>query len=616
VDPNQPSPPPPPAPPHRRQPIRRAVKVGAPAAPAQAPAFVQGVQPLDPVEELSKSPARVQSMFSESFALWSQYSGLEVDYRAFTFDDHRYLLPIYLNEEREMAWIKSAQMGATIYEVLRLLWFCRYHTVKAALYFPTSDGVNKLSKDRLMPIIRSNKQLSRAINSQEDSLGLKVVDNVHGKKSSLYMLYLGGTASKDSVPLDIVGFDEVRLVLQDDIDQALERISHSRYKYKMFVSTAGYPNLDIHRRFLFGTQMYWHIKCNCTDGFVPSDCFPECVVDTGKEVYLRCPRCKMRINDPQNGRYIPHNPGGDYPSYHVSQFISKYITPKEIWTQFLRTTNKKEFYNAKLGRPYVDEENMPINDEVLENSWNPELRWLADADKKQKRNCAMGVDQHGGNVYVVIAKRGPDGAKQIVHLEVVESANPRYWEDGRPVTPFKRLHQLMREFDVGMCIIDAMPNYNEATDLARTFPARVYTAWYGQENQKDMVQWMDRLKPKESIKRGSKQIKLKWQVLLNRYTSIDYALSSFVNRDVMTPHPDALLQVVHKDGMFQAEALCRQRFWLHLKSIVRQKTVTDDETGKFKMEWIYLGRDPHFVHAWNYCNIALERLKRQAIFVM
>jgi hypothetical protein len=756
--------------------------------PQAGPAILKGVQPQDPTKLLAQAtPDQLQFLMHSNLALWAQYSGLEVDQRPFDFDKHRYLLPIYLASSPEMAWMKSAQMGATIYEVLRLLWFCRYHQVKAALYFPTADGVTKLAKDRLNPLIQSNAELAENL-SDGDALGLKHITNIHGKTSSLYMLYLGGQASKDSVPLDIMGFDEVRLCDTNDIDQALERVSHSTYKYKMYVSTAGYPNQDIHSRFLRGDQQYWHVKCNCAlldtevvvrrrggtsperlslrslreddlwrdyqalswnsrrskwqyrdithfhdngkrevvsatfsnqqtvvftpdhrfftpsnagygptyfgekclgdfvhgesvavaieipdaesyansdlrlrlglgtttlqsvepagladvaditvdgnhnyvladggflvhnclDGFIPSECFPDCIIETNdRKVHLRCPKCKMVIQNAQNGQYIPHNPGADFPSFHVSQFISRFITPKEIWTHYNTALNKKEFYNAKLGKPFVDEENMPITDAVLESCVNTDTRWLYDAHLKDRRNCAMGVDQHGGNVYIAISQYSPSGKKRIVHLEIVDSTNPTYMEGGEQVTPFKRVHQLMKEWDVGMCVIDAMPNYNEAAELARTFKGRVFIAWYGGQEQKDMVLWHDRALLKQGIRRGSHSIKVKWQVSLNRYTSIDYALDEFVKRNVEMPHPDGLVQVARSDeGRWEADNICRTRFWLHLKSIVRQRTWIDESTGRYRMEWAQLGRDPHFVHAWNYCNIALERLKRRAIILM
>ena len=609
--------------PAKRKPRRKAAKADPYASPAPnaSPPYVQGVRPQTVDEMIAKaSPEQVNQLRQTSLALWSRHSGLEIDSRVpFSFDDRRYLLPMYMDTSKEIVWMKAAQMGATIYMLLRLLWYCLHHKVKCGLYFPTSDGVKALSKDRLKPLIHSSSVLADAVQTDTDAMNIKQFDNIHGSLSSLYMLYLGGTASKDSVPLDVVAFDEVRLVEpQTDIDQALERITASEYKVKIFMSTAGYPNLDIHERFLLGTQLTWHIKCNCLDGFVPSDVFPDCVVDTGKEVYLRCPKCKYRIHDTQNGMYIAHNPGGRYPSYHVSQLCARHITVTEVWEHFLRTRNKKEFFNAKLGKPYVDEENMPINDDVLQNCINEDLRWAYQqgAKKERKRNNAMGVDQHSGNNYVVISKRGESGKKELVHLEYIESANPNYWEGGKPVTPFKRLYELMKEFDIGMCLIDAMPNANEAQAFARAFPGRVFLVWYS-EGGKDMVSWHDRIVHKESIRKGSQQIKLKWQVTLSRYQSIDFALQMFTEREVEVPHPDALLQVATsiETGRFETEAICRARFFLHLKSVVRQKTIQDEQTGRFKMEWVYLGRDPHFLHSWNYANIALERLRRRPIFV-
>jgi len=605
-----------------RKPVRTPVPIvgGTPANPGKAPALLHGVPVTDPRTMLAQAtPEQVQTLMGNSFALWAQFSGLEVDGHKFDFDKHRYLLPLYLDNCQELILIKAAQMGATVYMLLYLIWFARYHQVKTGLFFPTSDGVTKLSKDRLASLLDSSQELRTAVRSDADTLALKHIDNVHGKKSSLYMLYLGGQASKDSVPLDIVCFDEVRLVQEVDIDQALERISHSTYKMRRFMSTAGMPNMDIHQRFLRGTQHHWHIKCNCLDGFVPSDTFPDCIVDTGKEVYLRCPKCKMRINDPQLGSYIAHNPTAEAHSYHISQLISKFISPKEIWDFYQKTTNKKEFFNAKLGRPYVDSENQPVTTDTMENCINTDTKWAVDyaSSKELRKNCAMGVDQMGGYNYVVIANRSADGKKRLVHLEIIESSNPRYWENGKPVTPFTRLYSLMKEYDVGMCVIDALPNYNEAADFARAFPGRVFLAHYG-DSGVDIVKWHDKVKPREQIRKGSREIKLKWQVTMHRYMSIDYMLQEFVERNIDIPHPDALVQTVRnfESGRFDAEPICRTRFFKMLASLVRQQKETDPDTGKYKMEWVYTQGDPHFAHAMNYANVAIERLKRQVQFVM
>lgn len=591
----------------------------------QAPAFLQGIKPQDPTKLLAEATPEQRAVLMGAkdggFALWAQYAGIEVDNHKFDFDAHRYLLPIYLDNHQEVVLIKAAQMGATVYQLLFLIWWARYHNVKCGMYFPTADGVAKLSKDRFGPLLESNKEIRSWVRNDVDTLGLKQISNAFDRTSSIYLMYLGGQATKDSVPLDVVVFDEVRLVNEADIDQALERISHSNYKIKRFMSTAGFPLQDIHKRYLRGTQHVWHIRCACLEGFVPSEVFPECIADTGKEVYLRCPRCQMRIHDPQIGAYVSRNPKADVHSYSVSQLISKFITPKEIWNSFLTTTNKKEFYNAKLGMPYIDTDNQPVTLEVLENCVNPEIHWFRQPGFQHRSSpCAMGVDQMGGYNYVVIANRNKDGKKTLVHLEIIESSNPEYYEDGKPITPFKRLYALMREFNVTICVCDAMPNYNEAADFARAFPGRVFLAHYGDMGV-DIVKWHDKLKMKEQIKRGSKEIKLKWQVTINRYMGIDYCLQEFAERNIDIPHPDALVQTVRniETGRFEVEPICRTRFFPQVSSLVRQakELGTEDEpTGRVKMQWVETAGDPHYLHAMTYCAIALERMKRMSQFIM
>jgi hypothetical protein len=585
---------------------------------SKAPAILKGIQSQDNTKLLSEATsAQIQALSCSNFALWCATSGVKIDGKPFDFDGHRYMLPMYLDDNRDITLAKAAQMGATSYLLLRLVWFTRFHQIKAGLFFPTSDAVRNLSKDRLGPMFDAHSDLRASLVDHSDSLALKQIRNIHGGISSLYMLYLGGQASKDSVPLDMIAFDEVRLVSETDVDQALERISHSSYKYKLFMSTMSMPNRDIDKRFQQGKQFYWHVICRCPDGFIPSDVFPDCIVDSGSEVYLRCPRCKTRIVDPQNGRYIAHNPKAEANSYHISQLISKFISPKEIWEVYKKTSNKKEFYNAKLGRAWVDAENQPVTDMILESSVNNDLKWSFEMTDKEKKKgiFAMGVDQHFGNVYVVIMKKGPDGKHEICHFEVVDRGNPRYYENGTDVTPFKRLYELMTEFNIGICIIDAQPNINEAQDFCRYFPGRAFMAFYGESGQ-DQIKWMDRVKHKETVRKGGKEIKLKWQCMLNRYQSLDMTLRMFGEGMIKMPPPSKLVQVVlnPESNRFEAEDIVKTRLWEHLKSMVRQREVVNEDTGKERMTYIYTGRDPHSTHAVNFCMHAMGRAKRLPIF--
>lgn len=601
-------------------PIRKAAKLRkAVELPKSESVYTEMFEGLAPPQSQAKpvslgnisltdiSPNQLIALQKDNFALWASTSGLEVDHRPFNFVEHKYMLPMYLDMAQKIVLMKSAQMGATIWMLLRLLWFTLFNPAKACLFFPTQDGVSKLSRDRLAPLIQSNASLSQAV-QDTDTIGYKRI----GDKSSLYLQHMGGEATKDSTPFDMLCFDEVRLLNPADIDQARERLSHSRYKYEMLVSTAGFPNTDIHREFLSGTQNFFHIKCNCSDGFIPSENWPDCVAVSGKDVYLMCPRCKKRIDDAQQGQYISHNPTADYPSYHISQFLSKFISVKEIWDAWQKTQNLKEFYNAKLGKPYVDAENQPVKDDDLEACVNTDIQWgkskpVVPGAKIQR---AMGVDQMSGINYVVIAERHAN-KKRIIHYEIIDSRNDIYMEAGHVVTPFKRLYKLMNEFDIDLCLIDAMPSTNEALEFGRAFIKRVFVTFYI-EAQREMAQWEDRPKDKVKTRKGGPGLKFKYVCLLSRYLSLDFALSEIGNRNVEWPHPDTFVQVCRSmdTGRYEPLHIFRTHFYKHMKSLVRQKTIIDEETGRFKMEWVQLGLDPHSCHAWNLCNIALERLRR------
>jgi len=551
----------------------------------------------------------LQHISKEAFVLWTLTSGVKVDNNDMDFNSHRYLLPIYMDEGKQIVWQKAAQMGATIYQLLRVLWWLEQHQGrKGGLYFPTKEGVENLSKDRVTPLIQSCPSIA-GMADEHDKLGLRKIG-----KSSLYLYHLGGVASKDSVPLDYITFDEVRLCSNQDIDQALERVSHSPYKYKVFMSTAGLPDSDINYRFNYGTQHIWMSKCGCPDGIDLARTFPDCVVSDDKrrnnKPYLRCPKCKWEIRDPQVGRYVAHNPGADHHSYHVSQLASKYITLADIWTHFERTTNLEEFYNAKLGLPYVDEANRGVSLEQCKSCVHEDLSW----GKKLNDYCAMGVDQGAGYCMVVIADMN-DNKKRIRHVEIIERNNPRYRDkDGKPTTPFERLRELMKEYNVKICVTDAMPNVNDALDFAQEFPGRVFLAYYAKE-QKDAILWGDKIKYKPAIQKAGPLLKFKYTAILGRFPSLSISLGAWSSGDVACPPPDHLIQMCSKEntGQLAPEAVTH-RLFSHLTRLIKRFRVINEETGDGKHEWIYSGGDPHLAHAWNYCNIALERLRRSVIF--
>lgn len=561
------------------------------------------------------TPKQLETLMRRNMSLWSAYSGILVDDKPFSFEGRRYLIPIY-NEpvENELVLLKSAQSGASIYMLLKLLYLARNYQMKVGLYLPNAELVKTMSKDRFGPIIESNKELNSNVSDDANSLSLKKIRNIHGGNSSLYLLYLGGVSSKDSIPLDAAFFDEVRLVKQEDIEQALQRLNGSKYRYKTFMSTSGSSSTNIHRRFMQGTQSWFMTRCGCESWVCLAETFPDCVVQHRGETYYRCPRCKYRIYDPQNGAYIARNPEASYSSYQVSALVANVLTPKEIWDKYVTSLNKNDFHNSILGLPYVDSENIPITDEVLERCINNNLQWVSKgtAASHRGKGYVMGVDQMQGYSYVVIGKQSTTdgGFADIVHYEIIEDGNPIYGS----VSPFRRIHQLMTEYDIKMAVVDAQPGFGEAADLARAFPGRVFLAYYTYGGN-DMVRWQDRPKEKATIRKGGKDIKLPWQVVIQRYQAIDYVTQLVQEGAIKFPKADGLVPTVRseKTGRFEPENIVTTRFFKHLKSIERTREY-DPDKGTEKVVWKE-HIDPHSLHALVYAVIALGRSKRSASLI-
>ena len=585
---------------------------------------------LAPTSDLDIDPKQLTSerllaLRQQRLELWAKYSGFEVDHKRFDFQNRRYLIPIYSSKSFTIAWQKAAQMGATIFELLYLLHPLLYgcegqfedefgnlhqYPIKAGFFFPTEDGVSKLSKDRLSPLIHSNAELLKLAGEGPARDFKEAIMLKQFGKSSLYLAHLGGSVSKDSTPMDIIAFDEVRLLNSEDIDQADERISASRVKKRLYVSTAGYPGLDIAARFDAGRQYYWHSKCLCgnhpSEWVELSSAFPDCIVERGREVFYRCPKCGARIKDPQNGCYVPHNPDADYDSFHIHQLASRFISAKEILHKWRTTTNIKEFHNAKLGRPYVDKENVPISLDVMEACVNPDLKWNLPEDRE---HTCMGVDQRSGELHIVIGKKDKaTGKPRLVDLDIIQARSSRFLVRGEIVTPFYWLGHYMERYKVDVCLIDAMPSANEALDFAREFPGKVWVAMY--TGIKDIVQWSDRPSGgRESVKtrKASDITKFRWHVNLDRYKSMDFSVRQWSEGRAMLPPIRALNKVYRQgNGRFEVGQL-GMVFVDHLKALCKAKVSEKKETGEFRMGWINLGLDPHFAHAWNYCTFAMER---------
>jgi hypothetical protein len=583
------------------------------------------------VNALLSKPEFVKNCPDDLHSFVEMLMPLMVDNEPFTWEGHEYLIEPYKafnfpeekNEDgKAFVWMCGAQVGKSIAAMLLMMFLAIKFWGKYQGYFlPTADMAMIFSGDRFKPMALGIPQIAEIWGEDPTA-----EEGISGKKSDqkrvrsigpslMFFNSMAGKTATESIPMLSLCFDEVRRMVDADIERAKERISHSSYPITFELSTAGYPDANIDRAYRASTQNKFHSKCGCKDGVVLSDVFPDCIgerlggvtaalKDMPKRFWV-CPRCGEPVKHVRDGKWIEHNPGALSTGYHIAQTLSCRQNADKIFNSFLRATDITEFYNSKLGIPHISKEAQIVDLDILRATVNPNLRW-SHTQSIKPNNCSMGVDQMFGFNVVVIRYRGPKDENSGLHKSRL--AHIEWVVD---VDPWKRCAELMSEYDVSCCVADAMPNANEALRFAKAFPGRVFLADYSYEGGKglDICQWGDRVQGDHN-KKADQEIKDKRRVRISRFHGIEWNLTKYVNRQKEQPHEKGLLMPVPDlANRPQQVFICEDVFWAHMTKIARRKKVINEEQSIFKMVFENIGIDPHFVHADLYAELGLTRLK-------
>jgi hypothetical protein len=535
----------------------------------------------------------------------------QIDRHAFDWAHHQYLWPLYeafcvdpqANNGIDIVLIKGAQIGASVWAMLGMIFLSvKFPGRKLGYFLPDQSMSYLFSGDRFKPMVQSNPVIGQMLGDQHDG-----TDNMRLRmigQSSVFFSYMGGTTSTESLPLLGIYFDEVRRMSMTDVSLAEQRISHSEYPVNVKLSTAGYPGTDIDYYYSLTDQREWHTDCQCRDGVLLAELWPDCLGFAGDEVFYRCPRCNTVIDNPQAGRYIAHAPSKALVGFRIPQTVSlaPLHTPKALWTRY---TNPKEdrgeFYRSVLGRPYVDPESQLVTEDDLIACENPDLHW-----ERKGTNCVIGCDTMGGYAWVVVKMLAPNGKHRLVHLECIEDLDPLG----------ARMDALLRDFDVSCAVVDMLPNWNDGMRLALRHRPKVFLATYQAHDA--MIAWQDRMRPKKQS-RNERDVRdsFRYRVTLNRYKVLEWSLQRFRQRDNEMPHRRGLVQTLtDAHGIRRPMFVCEEVYWDHLKRMVSKKDVRNEETGEFKMTMINLGIDPHLVHANAYCDVGLQRTRGGRVSIL
>jgi hypothetical protein len=217
------------------------------------------------------------------------------------------------------------------------------------------------------------------------------------------------------------------------------------------------------------------------------------------------------------------------------------------------------------------------------------------------RDCVMGIDQMGSFNVVIIQSRLPDGRQAVVHVEAIFNDSP-----------FERCETLMRNFGVAVCVVEQLPNANDARRFANKFPGNVFLAGYA-DLRDDMMVWGDNMTTSDRRTAGEDR---SWHsVSLHQYKAMQTALFRVRDKFCLFPDPQGLTQDVLDRGEWKRIPIVRDWLFVHLTktALVVEE---DEETRRRRPKVMKVGIDPHFSFANMLCGVAWARIHGMGSFIM
>lgn len=497
--------------------------------------------------------------------------------------------------------MKCAQVGFTVLEMLAAIYLAlKFEPCKVGLYLPDMKLAGAKSTHRFLPILRTVPVAYKKLTTEPADGGRKSGEgNVMIRQmgeSRFHFLWTSGAAMTESFPLDVLTFDEVQGMLTADMEKTMERLSASRIKLTVMGSTAMWPDADIDFWYKQGTRHRFHTECpHCANAEPLDEYFPECIGfdEKRKDFVYVCRKCEGVIEDSQRGRWIAEAPAAEHTSVHFHQMLSPTVSPREIIGKYQRAQDMQNFWNRVLGKPYADPTQIPISLPILlacvEEGKGAGVKW-----KTRAAGTFMGIDQMGAFNVIIIKERLPDGRQAVIHVEEIYSNDP-----------FQRCDELMAGYGVEICVVEQLPNYNDAKRFAARHKGRVFLAAYG-DMPEEMMRWGDAVVTKADRKTAEDE-RDRYTVLLDQYKCMQVAMARMVNKNCLFPDPAELVQEVVDRGLKVKMPLLRDRVFLHFQKTALVTERPDEDVKKYRRKVVKVGIDPHFSYANMLCDIAWAR---------
>jgi hypothetical protein len=460
-----------------------------------------------------------------------------------------------------------------------------YHGNDVMYLLPTDKAAMAFSKTRFSPAIKLSPYLA---NRFEDFMEFKIAGT-----ATLYIRGALGDINVKSTPVSRLVIDELDVMDERQIWLALERLSGHSDKIVWGMSTPTYPNVGIHKLYLKSTQEHFFFPCpHCYREIELT--WPDSFALRGESVddpkchdsFLKCHLCHDMLPHehkriwlaPARWKATAHDADPDTRGFSLNQLYSPGVTPGEIAVAYHRGCGdeaaRREFHNSKLGLPYI-EDGTQVSDTHIDAC----LRDYSLSSTKIKVGdqslITLGVDQGDFHHWVAVKWELTDGKGDLSDRATgkVIGLGKVFRDD------WDELKQLMRAYQVKMCVIDHNPQPTPARWFARQLAGYVWMCLYiTGVSAREIITHEDDF--------GANVVKV------NNTAWLSKTLGRVMGEGIQFPR-DIPLEFRH-----------------HLKNLVR--TYKKGNDGNYHAEYVNIEAD-HYAHALNYAEIALKILERASV---
>lgn len=494
-----------------------------------------------------------------------------------TFDNFPWLKGMHDSTAHMNIGKKAAQMGFTE-TVLNLTFYRLDIKGQDCLYvLPTAQpAASNFSSSRVDAAVALSPHLT--------TLFSKIKNSQH-KKAGNADLFIRGCRSRTDLksdPISFLVFDEL-----DEMDANLVTLGELRCSgqadYQIWkISTPTIPNKKIDLEYTHSTQEHFMFTCpRC--GKTTELIFPDCLEIRGEhhrdsdcdQSYYICKECKGILPQEDKPDYLKNaywEPFGnkriDTRGFHINQLYSFVRSPGDIakaWLEgLIKPSAEQEFYNSRLGLPFVAEGTQVSATNIIECTKQYQ-------SGPEDGLITMGCDIGRRNHHYVIIKWETDH----FGTEINMFAKAKVLKIGK-ASSFTELNALMREYQVNMAVLDSQPEYQKTLEFCLSFQAFAKMCTYNTNRASSvLLKIPDPATP---------------NVTANRTLWLETALNRLINGTITLPvdTPD--------------------EFEINVKNIFKRY---GEDTHGNETAWYESNGPDHFAHALAYAEIALPLIAAQ-----